>query len=114
MNDWTNILMDNAESILNAGSVSELTELLVDMGVELNEEENRILNGKGLVALEDEKLDQIAGGAINLEKASVGLRFLLGLAGRDENNSELFKRLLQIGQSIGPEIGQRIENKLGH
>ncbi len=113
MNDWTNILMNNAESIINAGSVSELTELLVNMGVELNEEENRILNGKGLVALEDEKLDQIAGGAINLEKASVGLRFLLELAGRDENNSELYKRLLQLGQSYAPEIGRCISQKLG-
>ena len=113
MNDWTNLLMNNAESILNAGSVTELTDMLVDMGIELNEEEKRMLSGKGAVPLEDEALDQIAGGAINLEKAGVGLRFLLNMIGLEEGNSELLQKLLNMGQSLGPEIREQGEKIIG-
>ena len=111
MNDWMNIVLNNAESIINAGSVNELSAMLVDMGVELNEEENRILSGRGLVALEDDALEQIAGGTINLEKASVGLRFLLELVGREGENSELLQKLQRMGQSAGSEISQRIRQQ---
>lgn len=77
MNDLTELLMGNMESILAAGSVGELTGLLENMGLELNEEQQRALAGTGKVALEDDDLDSVAGGVFG--GANIGLQFIQAL-----------------------------------
>lgn len=77
MNEMTDLLMGNMESILAADSVGELTGLLENMGLKLNEEQVSALRGKGRVALEDDDLDSVAGGVFG--GANIGLQFIQAL-----------------------------------
>lgn len=108
MNDLTELLMGNMESILAADSVGELTGLLENMGLELNEEQQRALAGKGMVALEDDDLDSVAGGVFG--GANIGLQFIqalvkgsgdgkLGFSLPDIDLAALQKRLAELRQA---------------
>lgn len=77
MNDITELLMGNMESILAADNIGELTGLLENMGLALNEEQQRALSGKGIAALEDDDLDHVAGGVFG--GANIGLQFIQAL-----------------------------------
>ena len=115
MNDLTELLMGNMESILAADSVGELTGLLENMGLELNEEQQRALAGKGMVALEDDDLDSVAGGVFG--GANIGLQFIqalvkgsgdgkLGFSLPDIDLAALQKRLAELRQAGLDRFGQ--------
>ena len=66
----------------------ELTGLLENMGLELNEEQQRALAGTGKVALEDDDLDSVAGGVFG--GANIGLQFIQALVkGRGDGTLNL-------------------------